>query len=495
MERNGTGFHRECDGRRIGSALLLLGAVMLLAWSHKGTGAEPVRESNSLQELDQESYLRKIWVVQDWNGIDGGGDYSGRASFRITEMDEDMIRGKFATGTLAEPPLYGGDNVSAENIGDFEGVIRLDKAYCVFSDAAGNEGSFIITFRENALVEASVAYSQKAGQPYTKDARGGTWTFRPYCMQDILDMDAGEMSCFKSDYLYGPYWRGGQLTYAVVTDETTHVDSFITDDMNNIWYHFPLDYPQDADYCKIKAVYENKDDLQDIRIRCYGIGGFMEHTLIQQEDGTFYIEETDDAVQIADQEPGQQQSILYTIDETQKMTLVSDDGGIYVEIPCFQEFSHVYITEEDGKNYLHMSNDTSYDQMEYKLVAGQDIEDADEAELFGLKGHFNGQYRLGEVGCMTIEGLEVFYQLCYHGIDSGQRKWHYIIWADLGCGQILRADILQGMIGAGKQEETSGKEYAAEPLAKPLAINGVLEALFSNIEVYTADGEPVEAAE
>ena len=448
---------------------------------------------------DYEEYLRKIWVIQDWNGVKSDGDYGDRMSFRITEIDPNTIRGKIAFGTLAEPYLYTDSSDSTENDGDFTGVILFNKAYCEFSDAAGNKGVFIIIFQGDDAVEVTIHYTEKAVLTYLESIEDETWAFRPYHMQDILDMEAGKGTYFKTNYMYGPYWQGGRLIYAVITDETTHIDSFITDDMYNIFYHFGLDYPENATNCNVEVVYDNRDDLQDIQIQCYdsnerGAECLADYILIQKDDGTFYVKGDNDVILTEDKGQKRKQSITYTLDETQKAALTSGNGEIYVEIPCWKEFSHVYTTKEYGKESLHMSNDIDYDQMEYMLISGWNFIDANEEDLFGLKRHLRGEYQLGELKNISVAGIEVNYQLCYHDTNSKWKRWHYIIWANLGCGQILRADITQGMFGDAAWEKFSGEEMSASELFKPLDIEGLIETLFSNLEVYTADGEPIEIA-
>ena len=85
-------------------------------------------------------YLHKVWVVTDWEGK----EYSDKVSLCITEIEDDIITGIFATGTIAFPACYIYSLYSLENIGDFSGEIRDGIANCKFYDAEGNAGRFVI---------------------------------------------------------------------------------------------------------------------------------------------------------------------------------------------------------------------------------------------------------------------------------------------------------------------------------------------------------------
>ncbi|MDE6748169.1 MAG: hypothetical protein K2K21_03780 [Lachnospiraceae bacterium] len=75
------------------------------------------------------------------------------------------------------------------------------------------------------------------------------------------------------------------------------------------------------------------------------------------------------------------ESITYTVDGMKKEILTSDSGEICVKIPRWEELTTVYMTEDYKHETLHMSNDATYDNMTYEMIAAWNHEEAEE-EIF-----------------------------------------------------------------------------------------------------------------
>ena len=56
----------------------------------------------SIAKFSGLSYLRKIWVVDNW----AGGAYTYPLSFYITKIEDGVIEGRFSTSSVAFPDFY-----------------------------------------------------------------------------------------------------------------------------------------------------------------------------------------------------------------------------------------------------------------------------------------------------------------------------------------------------------------------------------------------------
>lgn len=216
------------------------------------------------------------------------------------------------------------------------------------------------------------------------------------------------------------------------------------------------------------------------------------YTLFQKSDRAFSEKDNSQVGYTEDKERNREEGITFTVDETQKEILTSYNGEICVKIPQWNGFINTYLTENYGYEKLSMSN-VNYDSMTYELIASWDVEEVEEEILEDFSYHLR-EHILGEIYHMTVDGIEIYYLPCYHDINSKSIKWHYTVWADLGCGQVLKTEITQGMLGYETWEEASEKETITYAVTKPLNIEGMIEALYSNIEVCSVEGDPIKVA-
>ena len=182
--------------------------------------------------------------------------------------------------------------------------------------------------------------------------------------------------------------------------------------------------------------------------------------------------------------------ITYTVDGTKKEILTSDSGEICVKVPRWEEVTTVYLTEDYRHEVLHMSNDATYDKMTYEMIAAWNHEEAEE-EIFDLFSLHSRGYIKGKIYRLTVSGIDVCYMPCLH-VDYGEGKlWHYIIWGDLGCGQVLKTEITQGQFGEPFYVSDMIKIARGFRDEEEFDIVDMIEMIYSNIEIYSAQGDAI----
>ena len=192
-----------------------------------------------------------------------------------------------------------------------------------------------------------------------------------------------------------------------------------------------------------------------------------------------------------DKERNRKEGILYAIDDTGKVTLTSYNGEICVKIPRWEGFSAEWTNGLSiGYERYHMVNE-NYDSMDYELIASWDLEDAEEAIAADFEPHYNRDNVLGDIYHMTVDGIEVYYRPCYEFIHSRCIEWHYMVWADLGCGQFLTTEITEGLISDEARGRAYDYETVPQEVTEPLNIEGMIETLYANIEVCSSEGDPI----
>lgn len=77
---------------------------------------------------------------------------------------------------------------------------------------------------------------------------------------------------------------------------------------------------------------------------------------------------------------------------------------------------------------------------------------------------------------MAVDGIDVYFMPCLHINYDEEESWHCMIWGDLGCGQTLKTEITQGLHGLH---------------GEPFNIEGMVEMIYSNIEIYSAQGDVI----
>ncbi len=462
----------------LGCLLLGVAALVFVLFSKGGL----VRRSG----IDFAYYPGKIWVVKEWRGEHGdyGESYKDKISFRITYFDEHIIRGKIATGGIAEPDFYTTSYEKNDYIGDFEGRLKDDVATCQFADEAGNRGWLVIIFHGGGVVEASFDYEQWASG--TEDIADGKWFFRPYTLQDVIDC-ADVRSYFPVAGTFtdvGGMWQDANFVYAEIAGEKKRMDSYLEDKSGNILYHFALPYHKSSQGLYAKLVDVNQDDRMDLEIT-YEVGDNytygkqrVKHTLVQLEDGTFYDYDLED--DIANDEEGRRLTVQGSFE-----TIASGDGEIVMQVPEWSGFSGMEPEKVLGGEMLvaTMEDGNETFQIAYSLIKCWDIEKAPSVIYDDV---FTGYYsRMGAIRTMSVDGVEVYYMPCYYEPSILVKERCYIIWADFGCGYVLRTQLKQEFYA-----DLDADIITDEPM-KPFAIEHMIEQLYANVKMWGAEGEEI----
>lgn len=189
-------------------------------------------------------------------------------------------------------------------------------------------------------------------------------------------------------------------------------------------------------------------------------------------------------------ERNRKEGILYTIDDTEKVTLMSHSGEICVKIPRWKGFSAKWTEGPTGYERCHMTNE-NYDFMDYELVASWDQEEAEKDIMEDFERHYNRDNVLGDIYHITVDGIEVYYRPCYEFVHSQSINWHYMVWGDLGCGQFLTTELNEGIMSDEARHRAYSYETVPQEVTEPLNVEGMIEALYANIEVCSVEGDPI----
>ncbi len=111
-------------------------------------------------------------------------------------------------------------------------------------------------------------------------------------------------------------------------------------------------------------------------------------------------------------ERNRKEGILYTIDDTEKVTRTSHDGEICVKTPQGNGLSARWTEGPVGYERCHMTNE-NYDFMDYELIAAWNQKDAEKEIMEDFERHYNRDNVLGEIYHMTVDGIEVYYRPWY----------------------------------------------------------------------------------
>ncbi|MFA9466994.1 MAG: hypothetical protein ACERKN_22295 [Velocimicrobium sp.] len=243
----------------------------------------------NVKAIDYNQYLKKIWVVKEWNG--GAYDYF---SFFISKIENGVIEGKLTTGSIAYPDFFYYSSETPKYIADLSGSVNNDLAECQFSDKVGNKGDITLVFNEKDEIEAKMKYTDK-GEAYKDLSLDGNYLFRPYNLADIKDfIPSKEHSCAVNLNSWG--------SVNFVSGEVNHGDkvysaAYLTNEHDDILYKFQAPFQTGLNIIETSIKDINNDGLKDVMITT----GFMddptteriEWIFYQMSNGLFYDSELD----------------------------------------------------------------------------------------------------------------------------------------------------------------------------------------------------------
>ena len=262
--------------------------------------------TENLELLTYEQYLKKIWVVSEWDG----GAYEYPLSFVFTDIDIEngFITGKYSMYSVAYPVFY--YYSFKESSGkDFTGSISDGVAECLLSDGSGNNGELTIYFRENNAIEVSMTFVDRnednvklyqkmcedlqIDSPYLPD---GAYIYRPHNISDINKRAHSiRMNSFVTEI---DSW--GCINFVTVLFDNGRIwfsDAYITNENGDILYKFRGTISA-SEIIDVIIEDVNGDGLKDVKLILgfidYSTGLVMEDMpqiewlFLQLEGGCFY---------------------------------------------------------------------------------------------------------------------------------------------------------------------------------------------------------------
>ena len=256
---------------------------------------EDSEESRELVEVEKpgeyDSYLRKIWVEESWDG----GCYTGMVSFYFTEIEEGKIEGKIMPGAIAEPEYILYRNP--------EDILPRDRAvmFDLYGDIVDGTGQCFY------LIPPSTYYNDENGERvratdvivnkleirFQEDGKlfiGDGKTLRPYCLSDIAGYIEKAYSCAFSNEV----WDDCFFTVIQTQNEDGKCpDVYLTDVEDHVLYHFNSLYQTDSEVEDMQMEDVNADGLTDIRLFTGYVDddpGPIDRVFLQNADGTFQEE-------------------------------------------------------------------------------------------------------------------------------------------------------------------------------------------------------------
>ena len=236
--------------------------------------------------IDYSQYLKKIWVVSNWDGV----DYTMFCSFRINKIENNKIEGSLSTGEVALPDFFAYSFTPSLYSNNLTGNIINGIAECQFNDGEGTEGTIILIFHENDI-EATYNYTNIPDYilEFSGFSVNGTYLFKPYNIKNACDSES--INHFYPTNL--DYW-GDINVITSYSEKAIHPCPivFLADDYNNILYEI-FTLPNGHPISNIFITDLNGDGLKDIQIIiCIDTDTEYEYDIIriyyQMDNGLFY---------------------------------------------------------------------------------------------------------------------------------------------------------------------------------------------------------------
>ena len=245
---------------------------------------------DSVDTIDYDQYLKKIWVEKNWDG--GAYDYS--FSFFISNIENGVVEGKLSTHAVAEPDFFYYSLEPSKYLGDLNGMIDNSIAECEFSSRAGDKGKLTLIFK-NDEIEATIDYTEQR-EVYKDISLAGKYLFRPYNLADIEYFTQNQEHSFAVDLdSWGNvYFVSGEVD----SDRVIHPAAFLTNEHDDILYVFNASFHTGSRIIDAEVKDINGDSLKDIKIITaffdYDTGLIIpdmpriEWIFYQMENGLFY---------------------------------------------------------------------------------------------------------------------------------------------------------------------------------------------------------------
>ncbi len=238
-------------------------------------------EEGTPKVINYSEYLRKAWVVDEWEG----GAYEYPLSFRISSIEDGEITGFMASGGVAvrNYEFYEPDN--------FSGSLDNGRVICQFNDGHGRTGEITIDFMEYDSIEASITFtSQEASRTEYAD---GTCVFRPYNISDLnyIIVPGKEHKIETELDSWGTVFL---TTEQMDTGTKSYPQTLLTNSDNDILYEISTPFKVGMEVAEIEIKDFNEDGLKDIRVLTWDVEDHsfeLDFIFYQNEDGSFEVGE------------------------------------------------------------------------------------------------------------------------------------------------------------------------------------------------------------
>jgi len=302
--------------------------VLMAVKPNNGTGkndeADVISANEELDTFDYSHYLKKIWVVKEWDG----GVYNYPFSFFITRIEDGVIEGEFSEGIVM--PFFFSSSYSAQNgnTPNFEDIKDLPRANllgrvfggiaeCQFSNEYGDVGSASLVFKENDEIDAVIDYAYVGfmnKEQYYSYLRGiyqdtcdgreyleklspmeGNYSYRPYNISDIEG--SADVVRMTSDMVDLDSWGSVLIVTALLGGRGPWFPvMFLTNEYDDILYEFSVSSINSTEILEVVVEDFDGDGLKDIRVTL----GFVDYssgvsavsdiqvTFLQMDNGLFY---------------------------------------------------------------------------------------------------------------------------------------------------------------------------------------------------------------
>lgn len=254
------------------------------------TGPGSPQPGDDIKAIDYNRYLKKIWVVKDWDG----GAYKYPSSFFISKIENGAVEGKLITRSVAEPEFYFFRLEPSKYLGDLSGIVNKERAVeCQFSDEVGNKGNVTLAFKENDEIEATIKYTGK-GDAYKDLPLDGNYVFRPYNLADIKGFTPLKEHSFAIDL--NSWGSVNFVSGEVNTGNKVYPLVYLTNGQDDILYEFRGYFHTGSKIIETSVTDINKDGLKDITIITRFNDPAIEHikwVFYQMDNGLFYDSDLD----------------------------------------------------------------------------------------------------------------------------------------------------------------------------------------------------------
>ena len=232
-----------------------------------------------VDSIDYTLYLRKTWVVDDWDG----GAYNTSFSFIVTKIENGIIEGRMSLGSVIVPDFYSYSFESPPYYNDFTGTIDNGVAEFHFNLLAGQKGSIELKFNESNKIEGSIKFTDKGDTFYENLYFDGNYLFRPYSFADIKGVDPLKKHSFETNL---DSWGTVNFVTVVFTGNKPTPDAYLTNEYDEILYHLCAPYQVGTEIVDVVLGDINGDGLKDLKMTTNYEE--VEWIFYQMDNGLFY---------------------------------------------------------------------------------------------------------------------------------------------------------------------------------------------------------------